>query len=249
MNNKNITINDLQSLLKKLKSISYFLSSDNVSSDASAEDNKILLSKTAINQSLSDLQAMIENRISDINDASTSSSTETYSINKILELLSAKQNNVIFSATQPENPKNYMLWVKVATNPVSFILHVYTTTYGWVVINDLSTQWNNIQNKPFSTIGDTFQVVDGKLDVKEDGLMKSSIYASVDNQGNVKKSDESLKISGVDDISNSYYYGKDKDGNIGFVPIKAEVEQLVVTFAEQEDVDYEKNKIVNALTL
>lgn len=67
---------------------------------------------------------------------------------------------------------------------------------------------------------------DGSITISVDdtNLMKSSKYASIENEGSVKCADESIKIKDVNLSHSLMYYGTDKNGNIGahFLPMTAE---------------------------
>lgn len=67
---------------------------------------------------------------------------------------------------------------------------------------------------------------DGKIVISVDdaNFMKSSKYASTENEGYVKCADEAIKIKDVNLQHSLMYYGTDKNGNIGahFLPMTAE---------------------------
>lgn len=252
MTNKNITINDLLTLLNQLKKSSYFYNDNDLATDIN-DQTKTLLSRAAIKQNIDDVIKMIEDRISDINDESTDSTTETYSVTKILSLLSKKQENIYFGSSTPVNEqgtgnvKTNSLWIKTVTKDGSYYflphIYAYSTWYPF------STDWSAIHNKLFDSVNsDVFTISGGVLDINQEALMKTSTYVDSET-GNIKKSNEAGKITGIDTAEVSYFYGKDKDGNVGFRPIKDEVEQLVVTFADDAEVEFEKNKIIQAITI
>lgn len=78
------------------------------------------------------------------------------------------------------------------------------------------------------------EIVAGTVDVDLTGYMDKKTYESDVNVGNVKKSDSSLKIEGVNSSNPLTYYGKDSSGKIGFhaFPVDAnkdgEVQQKVL---------------------
>lgn len=61
-----------------------------------------------------------------INDNNTISSTETYSINKILSLISSKQNKIYIQNIQPTSPSIDDVWINNTSTP--YIMNVYNGT-------------------------------------------------------------------------------------------------------------------------
>lgn len=61
-----------------------------------------------------------------INDSNTTSLTETYSINKILSLISSKQNKIYIQNIQPTSPSIDDVWINNTSTP--YIMNVYNGT-------------------------------------------------------------------------------------------------------------------------
>lgn len=67
-----------------------------------------------------------------INDSETSSTVDTYSIDKIISLLNDKQSVITMSNTAPTIPVLNMIWID-KTNPIQYIMNVYNGST-WVQV-------------------------------------------------------------------------------------------------------------------
>lgn len=64
------------------------------------------------------------NNKAEIDDTLLSSTSKTYSIDKILELLIEKQNKIYIEENEPTNSNNEDLWLKINTSPIEFYIYV-----------------------------------------------------------------------------------------------------------------------------
>lgn len=89
--------------------------------------------------------------------------------------------------------------------------------YVWTERTVKDVAWLAVLSKPFETIDSIyFDVTEDKaLTLNTNRLMLISDYVHTET-GNIKKSNEAVKITGVDAASNLTYYGKDNNGVVGF---------------------------------
>lgn len=116
---------------------------------------------------------------------------------------------------------------------------------GYVDLADLQAKNPSIANKLYITDDKGIYIYKnndyvqlggtGGGNVDLTGYMDKATYASDVNAGNVKKSDSTLKVDGVDNAKASSYYGKDTAGNIGFHELPTGGGNL--EFATDQDID------------
>jgi hypothetical protein len=206
----NITVRDFSTSPIQLSNtgieITGILEQSHINMTGIIKDTDVIddLTHTDINKPISANQAKVLKGLADgktqVNDGVTSSTVDTYSVDKIMSLLNNKQNKIYIQSTQPISPTINTIWIDT-TNNINYLIKCYNGS-GFIQIGSIGdvtiTGTQTLTNK--SLVDSSTKIIDGIDNTKVAQFEASGITTGTTRTLTIP--DKNGTIATTDDITN-----------------------------------------------